>query len=58
MVFPAALRDLVRDGYDAISLACLGDDGQAASSSAEDVSRYAGWVAELAGPARRRPGPP
>jgi hypothetical protein len=25
------------------------DDGQAASGSAKDVSRYAGWVAELAG---------
>jgi SAM-dependent methyltransferase len=45
----AAQRALVRRGYDAISLAYRGDDGRAASSSAEDVSRYAGWVAELAG---------
>jgi cyclopropane fatty-acyl-phospholipid synthase-like methyltransferase len=45
----AVQRELVRRGYDAISLAYRSDDGQAASSSAEDVSRYAGWVAELAG---------
>lgn len=45
----AAQRDLVRRGYDAISAAYRGDDGQAAASSAEDVSRYAGWAAELAG---------
>jgi SAM-dependent methyltransferase len=44
----AERRDLVRRGYDAISLAYRGDEGQAASSSAEDVSRYAGWVTELA----------
>jgi cyclopropane fatty-acyl-phospholipid synthase-like methyltransferase len=44
----AARRDLVRRGYDAVSVAYRSDDGQAASSSAEDVSRYAGWVAELA----------
>lgn len=44
----AAQRDLVRRGYDAISLAYRSDDGQAASSSAEDVCRYAGWAAELA----------
>lgn len=43
-----AQRDLVRRGYDAISLAYRTDDGQAASSSAEDMSRYADWVAELA----------
>jgi SAM-dependent methyltransferase len=42
-------RELVRRGYDAISLAYRSDDGTAAVSSAEDVSRYAGWVAELAG---------
>ena len=41
-------RDVVRRGYDAISHAYRSDDGHAASSSAEDVSRYAGWVAELA----------
>ena len=45
----ARQRDLVRRGYDAISLAYRGDDGTAAGTSAEDVSRYAGWVAELAG---------
>ena len=44
----ARQRDLVRRGYDAISLAYRSDDGDAAPSSAEDVSRYAGWVAELA----------
>jgi SAM-dependent methyltransferase len=44
----AAQRDLVRRGYDAISVAYRSDHGQAAGSSAEDVSRYAGWVAELA----------
>ena len=45
---PAAQRGLVRRGYDAISFAYRGDDGQPASSSSEDVSRYAGWVEELA----------
>jgi 2-polyprenyl-3-methyl-5-hydroxy-6-metoxy-1,4-benzoquinol methylase len=45
----ARKRALVRRGYDAISLVYRGDDGDAAASSAEDVSRYAGWVAELAG---------
>lgn len=45
----ARQRDLVRRGYDAISLAYRSDDGNAAPCSAEDVSRYAGWVAELAG---------
>jgi cyclopropane fatty-acyl-phospholipid synthase-like methyltransferase len=50
----ARQRDLVRRGYDAISLAYRSDDGQAAGSSAEDVSRYADWVAELA--ALLRPG--
>jgi SAM-dependent methyltransferase len=44
----ARQRELVRRGYDAISLAYRGDDGSADSSSAEDVRRYAGWVAELA----------
>lgn len=47
-VTPAAQRDLVRRGYDAISVAYRSDDGQSASSSAEDVSRYAGWVEGLA----------
>ena len=41
-------RDLVRRGYDTISMAYRGDDGTAAACSAEDVSRYAGWTAELA----------
>ena len=45
----ARKRALVRRGYDAISLAYRGDDGDPAACSAEDVSRYAGWVAELAG---------
>lgn len=45
----ARQRGLVRCGYDAISLAYRSNDGDAAASSAEDVSRYAGWVAELAG---------
>jgi len=44
----AAQRDLVRRGYDAISVAYRSDDGQAAACSAEDVSRYVGWAAELA----------
>jgi SAM-dependent methyltransferase len=44
----ARQRDLVRRGYDTISLAYRGDDGQAAASSAEDTARYAGWAAELA----------
>jgi SAM-dependent methyltransferase len=44
----ARQRDLVRRGYDAISHAYRGDDGQAASSSAGDLARYSGWVAELA----------
>jgi cyclopropane fatty-acyl-phospholipid synthase-like methyltransferase len=45
----ARQRDLVRRGYDTISRAYRGDDGAEDSSSAEDVSRYAGWTAELAG---------
>jgi SAM-dependent methyltransferase len=50
----ARQRNVVRRGYDAISLAYRSDDGTAAASSAEDLSRYAGWVRELAGllPAR------
>jgi SAM-dependent methyltransferase len=44
----ARQRELVRRGYDAISAASRSDDGAAAPSSAEDLSRYAGWVAELA----------
>ena len=45
----ARQRDLVRRGYDSISLAYRSDEGDAAGTSAEDVSRYAGWVADLAG---------
>jgi SAM-dependent methyltransferase len=45
---PAAQRDLVRRGYDAISVAYRSDDGQPAASSAGDVTRYAGWIDELA----------
>lgn len=45
----ARQRALVRRGYDTISLAYRSDDGTGAASSAEDVSRYAGWTAELAG---------
>ena len=45
----ARQRDLVRRGYDAISLAYRSDDGNASPSSAQDVGRYAGWAAELAG---------
>ena len=44
----ARQRETVRRGYDAISLAYRSDDGEASSSLAEDVRRYAGWVAELA----------
>ncbi len=45
----ARQRDLVRRGYDAISVAYRSDDGRPAASSAEDLSRYRHWVAELAG---------
>ena len=41
-------RDLVRRGYDVISRAYRRDDGQPDGSTAEDTSRYAGWVADLA----------
>jgi SAM-dependent methyltransferase len=52
----ARQRDLVRRGYDEISVAYRPDDGAPASSSAEDVGRYVGWVDELARllPARAR----
>ncbi|HSR86378.1 MAG TPA: methyltransferase domain-containing protein [Streptosporangiaceae bacterium] len=52
----ARQRELVRRAYDAISVAYRRDDGAPASSSGEDVSRYAGWVDELAAllPARAR----
>ena len=45
----ARQREVVRRGYDAISLAYRSDDGTAAPTSAEDVSRCARWVSELAG---------
>ena len=44
----ARQRALVRRGYDAISLAYRGDDDGAAACSAQDLSRYVGWVTELA----------
>ena len=44
----ARQRELVRRGYDTISMAYRSDDGAPACSSAEDVSRYASWVEELA----------
>jgi SAM-dependent methyltransferase len=44
----ARQRDLVRRGYDAISQAYRGDQGEA-RPGAGDTARYAGWVAELAG---------
>jgi SAM-dependent methyltransferase len=50
----AVRRDLVRRGYDAVSLAYRSDDGQAGTGSGENVGRYAGWVGELA--ALLRPG--
>ena len=45
----ARQRALVQRGYDAISVAYRSDDGDAADASAEDVSRYSDWVAELTG---------
>jgi SAM-dependent methyltransferase len=54
-VMRAARRDLVRRGYDLISGAYRSDDGRPASSSAEDVSRYSGWVDELVGLLPSRP---
>jgi SAM-dependent methyltransferase len=48
-VIRAGQRNLVRRGYDAISLAYRSDAGDAAPTSAEDVGRYHGWVADLAG---------
>jgi 2-polyprenyl-3-methyl-5-hydroxy-6-metoxy-1,4-benzoquinol methylase len=44
----ARQRELVRRGYDSISVAYRGDDGSPTSASAEDVTRYAGWIDELA----------
>jgi SAM-dependent methyltransferase len=45
----ARQRELVRRGYDVISRAYRSDDGEPESSAGTDVSRYQGWVAELAG---------
>ena len=45
----ARQRDLVRRGYDQISLAYRGDGGDAHASAAEDTGRYSGWVSDLAG---------
>jgi SAM-dependent methyltransferase len=45
----ARQRDLVRRGYDQMSLAYRQDDSDADPAAAEDRCRYAGWVAELAG---------
>jgi SAM-dependent methyltransferase len=45
----ARQRELVRRGYDVISSAYRGDDGEPEPSAGTDVSRYQGWVAELAG---------
>jgi SAM-dependent methyltransferase len=50
----ARQRDLVRRGYDLCSEAYRDDEGRAAGAQHADPSRYAGWVAELAG--RLRPG--
>jgi SAM-dependent methyltransferase len=44
----ARQRDLVRRGYDTISRAYRGDHSEPDGSTAEDTSRYAGWVADLA----------
>jgi SAM-dependent methyltransferase len=45
----ARQREIVRRGYDRISLAYRSDRGEADPSSAEDTTRYAGWIGELAG---------
>ncbi len=44
----ARQRDLVRRGYDVISRAYRSDDSEPDGSTAGDLSRYAGWVADLA----------
>jgi cyclopropane fatty-acyl-phospholipid synthase-like methyltransferase len=44
----ARQREIVRHGYDAVSLTYRTDDGRPASDSEEDTTRYAGWAAELA----------
>jgi SAM-dependent methyltransferase len=45
----ARQRDLVRRGYDAISMAYRHDDGGTDLGSDQDEDQYARWVAELAG---------
>lgn len=45
----ARQRELVRRGYDVISMAYRSDDGESEPSAGIDMSRYEGWVAELAG---------
>ena len=44
----ARQRDLVRRGYDAISLAYRDDSGTPARGTGERMSRYADWAADLA----------
>jgi SAM-dependent methyltransferase len=44
----AALRDLVRRGYDAISDQYRSDDGQTNAESSETTSTYGAWADELA----------
>lgn len=45
---PAERRDLVRRGYDTISRAYRDDQGHSNPATAENVTRYQGWVEELA----------
>jgi cyclopropane fatty-acyl-phospholipid synthase-like methyltransferase len=40
-------RDIVRRGYDAISLRYRPDDGTSNPDSAESTANYRGWIAEL-----------
>jgi 2-polyprenyl-3-methyl-5-hydroxy-6-metoxy-1,4-benzoquinol methylase len=47
-------RDLVRKGYDAISLAYRSDNGEANPASPESTATYISWVEELRG--HLRPG--
>ncbi len=44
---PAALRDLVRRGYDAMSWSYRADTGEANASRAETTTAYAAWISEL-----------
>ena len=45
---PAQAREMVRRGYDAVSLRYRDDDGHAGPDQAEDTTRYRGWIDELA----------